>query len=90
MKLSWTKGVARELTVDIRQNYKESLVLRRRLVAMLEDKASASTKTSRSKDGYENANWAYLQADARGYERALQEVISLIVDNEVDKDAKKE
>ena len=87
MKLSWTKGVAKELTVDIRQNYKESLVLRRRLVAMLEDKASASTKTSRSKDGYENSNWAYLQADARGYERALQEVISLIVDNEVDKDA---
>ena len=52
---------------------------------MLEDKCSASTKTSRSKDGYDSANWAYLQADARGYERALQEVISLISDNDVDK-----
>lgn len=85
MKISWTKGVDKELVVDIRQNYKESLVLRRRLVVMLEDKCSASTKTSRSKDGYDSANWAYLQADARGYERALQEVISLISDNDVDK-----
>lgn len=85
MKISWTKGVDKELTVDIKQNYKESLVLRRRLVVMLEDKCSASTKASRAKDGYDSANWAYLQADARGYERALQEVISLISDNDVDK-----
>lgn len=80
MKVSWTKGVGKELAIDITQNFKESLVMRKRLVALLEEKASLSTKASRSKDGYDSANWAYLQADARGYERALFEIISLITD----------
>lgn len=84
MKISWTKGVDRELAVDIRQNFKESLVLRRRLAVMLDEKIAASQKTSRSKAEYENPNWAYLQADARGYERALTEIISLIFENSVD------
>jgi hypothetical protein len=80
MKVSWTRSVGKELAVDITQNYKESLVMRKRLQALLEEKANTSAKGSRSKDGYDLANWAYLQADARGYERALFEVISLISD----------
>ena len=83
MKVSWTKGVDKELQVDIRQNYKESLVLRRRLQVLLDEKIALSQKASRAKDSYENPNWAYLQADARGYERALSEIISLIFDNDV-------
>ena len=78
MKVSWTKGVGKELAVDITQNFKESLVLRKRLAVLLEEKAALSTKASRSKTEYESANWAYLQADARGYERALIEIIALI------------
>ncbi|MNN91325.1 hypothetical protein D3C81_2094260 [compost metagenome] len=83
MRQSWTKGVDKELAVDINQNFKESLVLRRRLQVLLQEKISLSQKTSRSKEGYENPNWAYLQADARGYERALSEIISLIFDESV-------
>ncbi|MNJ09620.1 hypothetical protein D3C77_37660 [compost metagenome] len=83
MKQSWTKGVDKELAVDINQNFKESLVLRRRLQVLLQEKIALSQKTSRSKEGYENPNWAYLQADARGYERALSEIISLIFDEPV-------
>lgn len=83
MRQSWTKGVDRELAVDIRQNFKESLVLRKRLQVLLEEKITLSQKTSRAKDSYESPNWAYLQADARGYERALSEIISLIFEKDV-------
>lgn len=84
MKVSWTRGVDSELQVDIRQNYKESLVMRKRLQALLEDKVQVSTQNARSKVSYDSPNWALLQADARGYERALCEVISLISDKDVD------
>lgn len=81
MKTSWTQGLDKEAAVDVRQQYKEALVVRRRLAEMLEAKAASSIRAARTKDGYDNPNWAYLQADARGYERALMEVISLIDDD---------
>jgi hypothetical protein len=78
MKQSWTSGLNKELAVDVRANYKESLVVRRRLVKMLTDKINASSKEGRSKLLYDNPNWALLQADQRGYERAFAEIIDLI------------
>jgi hypothetical protein len=78
MKQSWTSGLPKELAVDVRANYKESLVVRRRLVKMLTDKIDASSKEGRSKLLYDNPNWALLQADQRGYERAFAEIIDLI------------
>lgn len=81
MKVSWTKGLTKELAAELRANFKESLVLRRRLVKLLEDKIDTSAKQARAESGYDNANWAYLQADARGYERALSDIISLIDEN---------
>ena len=84
MKTSWTQGVGKELAVDIKQNYKESLVLRRRLRELLEKKMSTSWRSSQSKDGYSSPNWAYTQADARGYERAMREILELISDEVVD------
>lgn len=78
MKQSWTSGLNKELATDVRANYRESLVLRRRLVKMLTDKINASSKEGRSKLLYDNPNWALLQADQRGYERAFAEIIDLI------------
>lgn len=78
MKQSWTSGLNKELATDIRANFKESLVVRRRLVKMLRDKIDASSKEGRSKLLYNNPNWALLQADQRGYERAFAEIIDLI------------
>lgn len=88
MKTSWTQGVDKELAVDIRQNFKESLVMRRRFEEMLNAKMVSSQRSGRSKEAYENPNWAYLQADARGYERALQDVIELLSDKSTDKQVK--
>lgn len=78
LKVAWTAGLNKELATEVRINYKESLVLRRRLMKILEDKADASVKNSRSKLLYDNPNWALLQADQRGYERAMMEIIALI------------
>lgn len=85
MKISWTKGVEKELSIDITQNFKESLVMRRRLSQLLEEKIDVSLSSTRSKASYDTPNWALLQADAVGYQRALQEVISLISSDVVDK-----
>lgn len=78
MKQSWTIGLSKELATELRANFKESLVVRRRLVKMLNDKIDASSKEGRSKLLYDNPNWALLQADQRGYERALADIITLI------------
>ena len=78
MKTSWTKGLNEEQITQLRQDFVGGVLLRERLTYLLTEKQLASTKKSRNEESYENPNWAYLQADARGYERALSEVISLI------------
>lgn len=80
MKTLWTAGLDKERTVDVRQNFKEALVLRQRLRELLDKKIEASVRESRSKDSYDLPNWAYVQADKRGYERALQEIFDLLSD----------
>lgn len=78
MKMSWTKGLSNQLQKDIEQNFKESGVMRKRLSQLLLEKLTTSFKEGRSKDMYNSPSWPYLQADKRGYERAMQEVIDLI------------
>lgn len=81
MKQSWTTGLDKEQVKDIKVNYLEALVMRRRLVKMLEVKVGSSHKAARSREAYSSPNWALEQADARGYERAMSEIIDLINDD---------
>lgn len=78
MKTVWVKGLTKEQETELRKDFVGSVMLRKRLSELLEDKSKSSREGSISKDNYSNPNWAYLQADARGYERALNEVISLL------------
>lgn len=78
MKVSLTKGLTPERAAEVEGNFKAAALLRERLAVLLEEKAASSRSSVRSKETYENPNWAYLQADARGYERALLEVASLL------------
>lgn len=78
MKTVWTKGLTPEQTTELRKDFVGAAILRRRLQELLTEKQEASRNASVSKDQYANPNWAYLQADARGYERAILEVISLL------------
>lgn len=80
MYKSWTLGVTKELATDITQNYKESVVMRRRLRQLLLDKSEVYAREADSKATYDSPNWAYIQADRVGYARAIREIISLIED----------
>ena len=85
MKISWTKGLNKDQKSEIERDFKASLLLRKRLALVCQSKIDESNSSSRSKSAYESPNWAYVQADARGYERALEDVISLITDESVEK-----
>lgn len=78
MKTVWTKGLDEQLVKDLKGDFLSSQVLRNRLKEIVEDKINESAVKSRSKDNYSSPNWAYEQADSKGYERALTEIISLI------------
>lgn len=74
----WIRGLEPQLESDVKQNFKESAVMRRRLKQMLINKVEETRNTSLTKEKYDCPNWAYLQADAMGYERALKYLIGLI------------
>lgn len=78
MKTVWTKGLTPEQTTELRKDFVGSAILRGRMKELLEEKLKLSRENTISKDAYSNPNWAYLQADARGFERAITEVLSLI------------
>lgn len=80
MKVAWTKGKDKQEVDDIRSTFKASLVMRVRLAEMLGAKMVAKDRACMDAEGYDCSNWAYKQADAQGYKRALSEVISLIND----------
>lgn len=78
MKTAWTKGLDDQDEKDIRGNFKEALVLRKRLSVIAEEKITTSHNHCLNKKSYDTPNWAYLQADSVGYERALKEIIALL------------
>lgn len=78
MKTVWKSGLTPEQAKNIELAFEENKLLRRRLTELINAKITSSWEGSVSRDGYDVPNWAYKQADARGYERALKEVISLI------------
>lgn len=84
MKTCWTRGLEIDAHPEMKQMFKESLMIRKRLQALLEEKLDESVKESRSKANYASAAWPYKQADHRGYERALAEVISMISEGSVE------
>lgn len=81
MKTSWTKDLTDDVAQEVRGDFKSALIMRRRLIALLEDKIKAAHSHSLTKDGYETANWAFKQADNVGFERGIREVISLLIDD---------
>jgi|JI10StandDraft_1071094.scaffolds.fasta_scaffold67562_5 hypothetical protein len=82
MKLSWTDGLDETQKKDVRGDFKSSLIVRKRLAKMLEDKINSNIVASYDKDDYNTANWAFKMADSVGYRRAMKEVINLILEDE--------
>lgn len=82
MKLSWTDGLDEQQKKDVRGDFKSSLIVRKRLAKMLEDKINSNLVASYDKETYNTANWAYMMADSVGYRRAMKDVINLILEDE--------
>ena len=78
MKTTLTKGLTPEQSTELRKDFVGAIILRERLITLLKEKTNTSRDASFSKDLYDSPSWAYLQADARGYERAINEFISLL------------
>lgn len=78
MKKTWIVNVNQELAEEIRGNFKSSALVRERLTAILNERIASKRNEVTAKTSYESPSWAFYQADALGYERALNEVISLI------------
>lgn len=78
MKTIWTAGLKGDAIIQAKQDFVGAAGCRDRLKALLEAKADAKRRDLRASSSYDNPNWALVQADAIGYEKALFEVISLI------------
>lgn len=78
MKTSLTKGLDAVTASEVESEFNASGMLRRRLIEVLESKQAAMLKKRRSEFSYDSPNWSLMQADAVGYEKALEEVISLL------------
>ncbi len=84
MKTVWINGLNEQQEKEVRSEYAHSPVLRERLNKLLRDKIDVSEAQAQSKQNYEKPSWAYHQADANGYKRAINEIISLISTKSVD------
>lgn len=78
MKTVWVKGLNEQEKEEMRASFVSSANVRKRLTELLEDKIETKRKANVSEERYESPGWAYLQADAVGYERAMREIISII------------
>jgi hypothetical protein len=78
MKTIWIKGLDSQQEIEMKRDFTAAAHLRKRLEVILIEKYKANQQETRNKAGYESPSWAYFQADSRGYERAIFEIISLI------------
>lgn len=78
MKTSLVTGLDAQLASEVKSEYLGSQMLRKRIVAVMLKKQDASLKKRRKEDIYDSPNFALLQADQIGYERAISELIELI------------
>lgn len=83
MKTSITKGMNPERMKEITQEFKASAYLRERFIELLNEKIESNRSKTLSIDAYSIPNWAFLQADSVGFERAMKEVISLLSNEKV-------
>lgn len=81
MKANWVAGrMDPDRKKEIRQSFLAALIMRKRLLELLEKKMKTSWTESMGTESFETPNWALKQAYARGYEQALKEVNSLLKD----------
>lgn len=82
MKTSWLNGLNESDTKEMKGLFIEAARLRKRMTVLLEEKIRVQESKVITDAGYSDASWAYRQADAIGYKRAITEVLNLIENSE--------
>jgi hypothetical protein len=78
LKTSLLKGLDEKDKKEMKGLFIEALRLRQLFIKRLEEK-KAEVQTERlSKTDYDNPSWAFKQAELNGYERSMNELISLL------------
>lgn len=78
MRTVWTKGLTEEQKVEMEREFIEASLFKNRLALIISEKRETRIKEATSKSDYENASWAYKQADHIGFLRALDEILALL------------
>lgn len=78
MKTTVVKGLNEQDEMQVTQEFIASAFLRKRFIHLFEEKIESLRRNTTSSTSYDSPSWAFMQADANGYERALREVISIL------------
>ena len=78
MKTVWTKGLTEEQKAEMEREFIEASLFKNGLIHILSEKRDTRIKEATAKSDYENASWAYKQADHIGFLRALDEILGLL------------
>lgn len=83
MMTSWVKGLRKgtQEYKEVEEAYRASTRIRDRMRKVLGGMLEESHKQRITSTEYDNPNWAYKQADAVGYARAIHQIIKLLEDN---------
>lgn len=78
MKTTLLKNVPKGDQEAVRSNFKNSSLVRQILLDRINEKIQEQRSQTISRECYNTPNWAYLQADQAGFERALLWISTLI------------
>lgn len=77
---SLTRGLDKQQQVDVTQNFKESLIFRKRLVEVIQKEIESNRIKTRDKSRFKDPNWANEQAYYMGRESALSYLIDFLTE----------
>lgn len=78
MKTIWLEGLEEDHKKELKGDFISSQLVRKRLTKLINDKIDTNRTAVRKKENYDIAHFPALVADSIGYERALEEIISLL------------
>lgn len=78
MHVYWASHLQGDAKKEFEELVKRNTILLRRLAEIIKRKIDTANKASINKEGYQDATWAFKQADHVGYVRALSEVLQLV------------
>ena len=80
MNTIWTKGLKKgsQEAKDVEDAFASSALMRRRLAAIIEELYQQELESRIKSSEYESPAWAFKQADAVGYARALKRLQNIL------------